>query len=109
MKLASKMRGKAVVTELAWLLGSWAFSFAAVGKLFGKYAGTLDIQLHNTYFVLPVLLLASLLFIVVSPVVTGVRVVVGRGQNVSASIVLALLTGVWLLLLLAVCLVRVLT
>ncbi|GAA4022709.1 hypothetical protein GCM10022409_03120 [Hymenobacter glaciei] len=42
------------IRELAWLLGSWAFSWALLNQLLGyKYLWhpELDIQMHNTFFV----------------------------------------------------------
>jgi hypothetical protein len=98
---------KSVLREVAWLLGSWAFSFGLVWRLGGKYAGTLDIQMHNTYVVLPVWGLATLIFLVLAPVITSARVLAGRGRHVAASVVLAALSGVWLLIILAVVVVRI--
>ena len=97
---------KPVLLELAWLLGSWAFAFGLVWRLSGKYAGTLNIQLHNNYVVLPVWGLATLLFLVLAPVVTSARVLAGRGRRVAASVVLAGLSGVWLLIIIGVVVVR---
>ncbi len=98
---------KSILLELAWLLGSWVFSFGLVWRLTGKYVGKLDVQLHNTHVLLPVWALVTLLFLVLAPVVTSARVLAGRGRRVAASIMLAGLSGVWLLIILAVLLVRI--
>lgn len=97
---------KPLVRELAWLLGSWAFSYAVVGAKFGSYRGSLDIQLHNTYFVVSVAGLATVFFLVLAPVVTGARVLASRPHHAAPSRTLAALSGSWLLIILAVCAVR---
>ena len=97
---------KPALIELAWLLCSWAFSFGLVGWLTGRYSGTLDIQMHNTYWILPVWLLATLLFLLVAPLITLIRVLQGLLRNRAANWVLGLLGSIWLLLALAILAVR---
>lgn len=97
-----------ILTELAWLLGSWVSSWVATSKILGQYTGIVDIQLHNTYFVVPVLALATILALIIATIATGARVLAGRGRNVAASVVLLVLSGTWLLLILTVFVVRAL-
>jgi hypothetical protein len=94
-----------IAVELAWLLGSWAFSFAVVGWLFGfkrLLTGPLDIQLHNTYFRLTTGYAVFPFFVFVATVVTGARGVIARFKQVSINTVLALLGLLWGLLLFVV-------
>ena len=58
----------------------------------------LDIQLHNTYFVVQPLLLTTLLFLPVATVVTGARVLVGAFRHFGANALLVALAIVWTLL-----------
>lgn len=72
--------------EMAWLLGSWAFSWALLSQLLGyDYLRhpQLDIQLHNAYFVIQPLLLTTLVFLPGATVVTGGRVL-GEPAGISA-------------------------
>jgi hypothetical protein len=93
-----------IVTEIAWLLGSWAFSYVVLGMAVGfNYlaAGPLDIQMHNTYFVLSTGYAVFPIFILVATVVTVVRGVVAGFKHNSIKVVLGLLASVWALLLFA--------
>jgi hypothetical protein len=93
-------------TELAWLLGSWAFSWLLLSQLLGYdylWKPQLDIQMHNTYFMFQPLLFTTLLFLPSATVVTGVRVLVGAFRYFGRNAVLIGLATVWsLILLLAV-------
>jgi hypothetical protein len=63
----------------------------------------LDIQMHNTYFVLQPLLFTTLLFLPIATVVTSVRATVGAFRHFGRNAVLTGLAGIWsLTLLLAV-------
>ncbi|GAB3638081.1 hypothetical protein GCM10027422_36710 [Hymenobacter arcticus] len=94
-----------ISVELAWLLGSWAFSFVLLGLVvgFGRLAaGPLDIQLHNRYFMLSVGYAVFPIFVVVATVVTAVRGALGRFKQNSIKAVLGLLAVVWAFLLLVI-------
>ncbi|MDJ0366023.1 hypothetical protein QMK33_12740 [Hymenobacter sp. H14-R3] len=87
-----------ISVELAWLLGSWAFSFALLGVVFGfgrLAAGPLDIQLHNRYFMLTAGYATFPVFVLVATVVTVVRGVLVRFRQDSIKAVLGLLGIVW--------------
>ena len=89
------------IRELAWLLGSWAFSWLLLSQLFGYnylWHPQLDIQMHNTYFVFQPWLLTTLLFLPMATVVTGGRVLVSSFQDVGPRAVLLGLAGSWSLL-----------
>lgn len=84
--------------ELAWLLGSWAFSWALLSQLLGfgyLWQPVLDIQMHNTYFVFQPLLLTTLVFLLIATVVTGVRVLAGAFRHFGPNIVLVALATIW--------------
>ena len=90
-------------TEIAWLLGSWAFSWLLLGWLLGYpnlWQPQLDIQMHNTYFVFQPWLFTTLLFIPIATVVTGVRVLAGAFLHFGPNAVLTGLAVVWSLILL---------
>lgn len=79
-----KRIGNALFTELAWLLGSWAFSLLVLGRAIGYeklLAATLDIQMHNTYFVLSPLILSIPLLTVTMVVQTGLRRFLKKSQS----------------------------
>ena len=72
------MRRKAVATEALWLLGCYGVSFLLLGYLIGYrifLCNPLDIQMHNTYFVLTNTLATLPLFLVVAFVVTSARAI----------------------------------
>lgn len=87
--------------ESAWLLGSWAFSWASLSPWLGYsylWRPQLDIQMHNTFFVVPPVLLTTLVFLPVATAATGVRVLVGGLRNLGPNVVLGFLVGIWMLL-----------
>jgi hypothetical protein len=87
--------------EIAWLLGNWAFSWLLLSLLLGFGYLTqpqLEIQMHNTYFVLQPLLLTMLVWLPVATVVTGVRVLAAAFRNFGPNVVLRFLVGIWTLL-----------
>jgi hypothetical protein len=72
------MHLKAARTEVLWLVGCYAVSFLLLGVLAGSWffwQSTLDIQMHNTYFVVSNTLATVPLFLVVALVVTGTRAI----------------------------------
>ncbi len=72
------MRRKASWVEALWLLGCYLLSFVLYGVLAGSWLfwqGTLDIQLHNTYFVVSHLQVILVLFWVLALVVTSARAI----------------------------------
>jgi hypothetical protein len=93
--------GKDALIEIAWLLGSWAISFGLLGWLIGYkqlWVRQLDIQMHNTYFVLPPWAVALPFFAFFATIITGVRAVVLRFRRRSTWLVLAMLGVLWGLL-----------
>lgn len=91
--------------EIAWLLGSWAFSWALLSQLWGynyPWHRQLEIQMHNTYFVFQPLLLTTLVFLPVATVITGGRVLAGAFRHFGPNAVLVALATVWSLGLLGV-------
>ena len=87
--------------ELAWLLGSWAFSWLLLGSIFGFnyfWRGPLDIQMHNTYFVTSMWLLTGLLFLFIATISTGIRVLAQAFRHFGANAVLVTLSGIWSLI-----------
>ena len=81
--------------EATWLVGSYGAAYLVARHLMG--VPVLDIQMHNTYFVLNVTAGAILLFSVLAPVVTALRVAIGRKTAYTIP-VLAGLTTLLLLL-----------
>ena len=72
------MRLKAIRTELLWLLSCYALVFVLYGILVGSWPfwqGTLDIQMHNTYFVVSHAVATLPFFLVVALVVTSARII----------------------------------
>jgi len=55
----------------------------------------LDIQMHNTYFVLQPLLLTTLVFLPVATVATGVRVLASVFRHFGANAELVTLASIW--------------
>ena len=83
---------------MAWLLGSWAFSWALLSQLLGygyPRQPVLDIQMHNTYFVVQPLLLTTLAMLPMATVVTGVRVLVAAFRHFGPNAVLVALASIW--------------
>lgn len=88
------LSAKPFTTELAWLFGSWAFSYLLVGVLLGYsspqgyqllWVSPLEIQMHNTYFVLDVFSATLPFFLLTALVVTSIRAF--RGRNRRAALV----------------------
>ena len=106
MELQPVPNKRTVLPELAWLLGSWAFSWLLLSQLLGfgyLWQPQLDIQMHNTYIVFQPLLLTTLLFLPVATVVTGARALAGAFRRFGPNAVLTGLAFIWsLTLLLAV-------
>jgi hypothetical protein len=81
---------KPFATEIAWLLGSWAFSYLLVGVLLGYFSPQgyrlfwthpLDVQMHNTYFVLDVFSATLPFFGITSLLVASVRALRGGSRR----------------------------
>ncbi|MDO7845699.1 hypothetical protein Q5H92_04970 [Hymenobacter sp. M29] len=81
---------KPFATEIAWLLGSWAFSYLLVGALLGLagplgyrlfWASPLEIQMHNTYFILGVFEATLPFFLFTALLVTGIRALRGSHRR----------------------------
>jgi len=93
---------KNVILELAWLAGCLVLSFLATGALVGYQTvspgGTLDIQMHNTYFVLSWWLMLLPLFLAAATPLTLVRAAQARFAQRSTNAVLGVLALIWLLL-----------
>jgi hypothetical protein len=93
---------KDVLIELAWLTGCFVLSFLATGALVGYQpvlpGGVLDIQMHNTYFVLSWWLALLPLFLAAATPLTLVRAAQARFAQRSTNVVLGALLLVWLLL-----------
>ena len=74
--------GRTGIRELAWLLGSRAFLWALLSRLWGSLvflcSRTVEIQLPDTYFVFQPLLLTTLVFLPIATVATGGRILYGR-------------------------------
>ena len=90
-----------MLVEIAWLLGSWAISFGALGLVFGfnnLWVRQLDIQMHNTYFVLPPWALSLPIFAFFATIVTSMRALKARFRQRTTLIVLVLLGVLWILL-----------
>jgi heme/copper-type cytochrome/quinol oxidase subunit 1 len=84
--MRSPSRAKLLAIEIAWLLGSWAFSYLLTGVLLGYFSSQgyrlfwsspVDIQMHNTYFVLGIFEATLLLFLFIALLLTATRVLVG--------------------------------
>jgi hypothetical protein len=72
------MRLKAIKIESLWLLGCYAMAYVLYGLIMGTWRiwqGTLDIQMHNTYFVVSHALATLLLFVATALVVTSARAI----------------------------------
>jgi hypothetical protein len=100
------MRLQAVKTEALWLLGCYALSFLLFGVLSGSWVfwrSTLDIQMHNTYFVISKMQAILPLFWVLALVITSARAIAAPLRTRYTWVVLLVLgTVVILLILLAV-------
>lgn len=58
----------------------------------------LDIQMHNTYFVVPPLLVTTLLFLPIATIITGVRVLGGAFRHFAPNTILVALGGFWMVI-----------
>ena len=108
MRLNSSKHISPIATEGAWLLGSWAFSLAALGGLLGfdhLFSSPLDIQMHNTYFVLSTGYAALPIFTIVATLVTVARGIIKRFEQRGIKVVLGLLALLWMLLLTVIILI----
>ena len=89
------MRLKAIKTELLWLLSCYLLVFVLYGIMAGSWLfwqSTLDIQMHNTYFVISNTIATLPLFVVVTLVVTSARII-GEPLRTRYTWVLLLLLG----------------
>jgi hypothetical protein len=94
MRLTKESTARNTLIEIAWLLGSWAISFGCLGWLIGfkqLWARQLDVQMHNTYFVLPPWAAALPFFLFLATISTSVRAVATRFRKRSVLIVLGIL------------------
>jgi len=72
------VRLKAIKTEGLWLLGCYVLVLGIFRIMMGSWRfwqGTLDIQMHNTYFVFGNFHVTVLLFLLVALVVTSARAI----------------------------------
>ena len=94
---------RAFITELAWLAGCYVLAGLAMGALLGYRlvlpGGVVDIQLHNTYFVLSWWLVVLPLFLVVASPLTLGRAARGRFARPSTNVALGVLGLGWVFLL----------
>ena len=94
--------GRIWIRELAWLLGSRAFSWALLSWLWGSLvflsSQTMEIQLPDTYFVFQPLLLTTLVFLPIATVATGGRVLIEGFRHFAPNAVLMTLASLWTLL-----------
>jgi hypothetical protein len=91
--------------ELAWLLSSWAFSYLATGYLLHRpmlWHGPVEIQMHNTYFILTTAWATAPLFLMLVSVVTGIRSLVSRFRYAPTNLALGMLAVSWLLIFLVI-------
>jgi hypothetical protein len=101
VRLKVGKNAKIALLEIAWLLGSWAISLGLLGWLIGfnqLWAKQLEIQMHNTYFVLPPWAAAWPFFVFFATIVTSVRALLTRFQRRPMLLVLGVLGLLWALL-----------
>jgi hypothetical protein len=84
---------KALGTELVWLAGSYAAAFGALWAL--GVRSTLDIQMHNTYFVLSAPVAAVPVFAGLAAIGTAGRLASGRFRTPYTTAVLLGLALLW--------------
>ncbi|NML64209.1 hypothetical protein HHL22_03225 [Hymenobacter sp. RP-2-7] len=90
-----------VLVELAWLAGCYALAIPATRVLLGSWLmpwGILDIQMHNTYFVMPGWTGLLPLFLAAATPLTLVRAAQARFAQRSTNLALGALALLWLLL-----------
>ena len=100
MEVAPRKLAKSIVIELAWLLGSWAFSFGAVNLMVGLPmlpSGVVDIQMHNTYFVMSTTVAALPFFLILASAITTLRLLAGARRNALTMGIAGTLSLCWLL------------
>jgi len=88
------MRLKAIRTEVLWLLSCYVLVFVLYGILAGSWLfwqSTLDIQMHNTYFVINNAQATLPLFVVMALVVTSARIIAAPLRTRYTWVVLLLL------------------
>jgi len=103
------MRLNAIKTEALWLLGCYLLVLMLYGVMAGSWSfwqGTLDIQMHNTYFVISNALATLPFFVVVALVVTSARAIAAPLRTRYTWIVLLLLSGLVLLSILLIVLIK---
>lgn len=102
------MRLSAVKTEALWLLSCYLLAFLLYGVLIGSWRfwlGTLDIQMHNTYFVISNMQAIVPLFWVLALVVTSARAIAAPLRTRYTWVVLLVLGAVVALLIALIVLV----
>jgi len=102
------MHLKAVYMEALCLIGCYVVSFLLLGTLIGYRVflhNPLDIQMHNTYFVLHNTVATLPLFLLIALVVTGTRAVANSLRTRYTRAILLLLGATVLLLVLLTVLV----
>ena len=90
-----------VLIELVWLASCYALAFPATKVLLGGWLmpwNTLDIQMHNTYFVLPGWVGLLPMFLVAATPLTLVRAAQAQFTQRSTNVALGVLAPIWLLL-----------
>ncbi|MBJ6145978.1 hypothetical protein JAO77_21455 [Hymenobacter sp. BT559] len=103
------MRLKAIRVELLWLLSCYALVMVIYGLLTGIWSiwqGTLDIQMHNTYFVINHALATVPLFVVIAWVVTSARAIVAPLRTRYTWAVLLLLNALMVLIILLIVMIK---
>jgi TRAP-type C4-dicarboxylate transport system permease small subunit len=94
------VRLKAIKTELLWLLSCYVLVLGIYRIMAGSWRfwqGTLDIQMHNTYFVFSNVHVTVLLFLLVALVVTSARAIAAPLRTRYTWVVLLLLGTPFLL------------
>jgi len=95
------MQLKAVKTEALWLLSCYALVFVLYGFVAGSWRfwqSTLDIQMHNTYFVISNAQMTVPFFVLAALVVTSARAIAAPLRTPYTWVVLVVLGLVMVLL-----------
>jgi hypothetical protein len=88
------MRCNAIAYEALWLISCYGVSFLLLGFLIGYRIflhNPLDIQMHNTYFVISNTLATLPLFLIIALVVTSARMIAAPLRTPCTRVVLWLL------------------